>query len=136
LYVGIAATAKSMILVLIGDQWIIAIGFLQILCLQMMLYPLHAINLNMLQIQGRSDLFLYLEIIKKAIAVIPVLLGIFIDIYWMLWGSVVVGLISYYINSYYSGKLINYGVKEQIKDILPSFYYHHLWRLLFICFLL
>lgn len=118
---GLAAVAKPMILVLIGDQWLIAAMFLPIICLQMMLYPLHAINLNMLQVQGRSDLFLKLEIIKKAIAVIPLLLGIFIDIYWMLWGSVFAGMFAFYLNSYYSGKLLNYSTTDQVKDILPSF---------------
>lgn len=121
LMLGLAAVAKPMILVLIGDQWLIAAMFLPIICLQMMLYPLHAINLNMLQVQGRSDLFLKLEIIKKAIAVIPLLLGIFIDIYWMLWGSVFAGMFAFYLNSYYSGKLLNYSTTDQVKDILPSF---------------
>lgn len=118
---GLAAVAKPMILVLIGDQWLVAAMFLPIICLQMMLYPLHAINLNMLQVQGRSDLFLRLEIIKKAIAVIPLLLGIFIDIYWMLWGSVFTGIFAFYLNSYYSGKFLGYSTLDQVKDILPSF---------------
>lgn len=121
LMLGLAAISKPMIQVLVGNQWLIAAGFLPIICLQMMLYPLHAINLNMLQVQGRSDLFLKLEIIKKCVAVIPVLLGIFIDIYWMLWGSVIAGFFAYYLNSYYSGKLLDYNILSQIKDILPSF---------------
>lgn len=118
---GLAAVAQPLILVLIGEQWIIASYFLPIICLQMFLYPLHAINLNMLQVQGRSDLFLKLEIIKKAIAVIPLLLGIFIDIYWMLWGSVFTGIFAFYLNSYYSGRFIGYSTLDQVKDILPSF---------------
>ena len=86
----------------------------------MALYPLHAINLNMLQVQGRSDLFLKLEIIKKCVAVVPLLLGIFIDIYWMLIGSVIVGWFAYYLNAYYSGPYLDYSVWNQIKDITPS----------------
>ncbi len=118
---GLVAIAKPMILVLIGEKWLVAVGFLQIISFSMMLYPLHAINLNMLQVQGRSDLFLYLEIIKKTIAVIPILLGIFVSIYVMLLGSVVIGLISYFLNSYYSGQSINYGSFKQLKDVSPSF---------------
>ena len=87
----------------------------------MMLYPLHALNLNMLQVQGRSDLFLKLEIIKKCVAVIPLSLGIFVGIYWMIWGSVFTSMFAYYLNSYYSGKFLNYNILTQIKDILPSF---------------
>lgn len=118
---GLAAIAKPMIVVLIGDKWLTAVVFLQIICFSGMLYPLHAINLNMLQVQGRSDLFLKLEIIKKVIAVGPLLLGIFIDIRWMLWGSVVTSFFSYYLNAYYSGKILDYDIWCQIKDILPSF---------------
>lgn len=110
-----------MIVVLVGNQWLMAADFLPIICLNMMLYPLHAINLNMLQVQGRSDLFLKLEIIKKFIAVIPILMGIFISIYWMLWGSFLTGIFAYYLNSYYSGKFIKYFMWSQVKDILPSF---------------
>lgn len=118
---GLAAIAKPMIITLIGKQWLPAVPLLQIICFQMMLYPLHVINLNMLQVQGRSDLFLKLEIIKKFIAVGPLLLGIFVNIYWMLIGSVISGFIAYYLNAFYSGKLLDYSIYEQVKDIFPSF---------------
>lgn len=119
---GLAAIAKPMIVTLIGEQWLPAVPFLQIICLNMMLYPLHAINLNMLQVQGRSDLFLKLEIIKKLIAVGPLLLGIFIGINWMLFGSVLAGFVAYFLNSFYSGRFLNYSMLDQLKDILPSLF--------------
>ena len=121
LMLGLAAVAKPLVISLIGEQWLPCVPFLQIICLQMMLYPLHSLNLNMLQVQGRSDLFLKLEIIKKIIAIGPLLLGIFVNIYWMLGGSVLTGFIAYYLNAYYSGPFLNYSIKEQVKDILPSF---------------
>ena len=121
LMLGMSAVAKPMILTMVGEQWLPCVPFLQIICFQMMLYPLHSLNLNMLQVQGRSDLFLKLEIIKKIIAIGPLLLGVFVDIYWMLGGSVVTGCIAYYLNAYYSGPFLNYSIKEQVKDILPSF---------------
>ena len=73
---GLAAVAKPLILILIGEKWLPAVYFLQIICFSGMLYPLHAINLNILQVKGRSDLFLKLEIIKKIIAVGPIVMGI------------------------------------------------------------
>ena len=121
LMLGMAACAESMIYVLIGEQWLECVPMLQIVCTYGMLYPLHALNLNMLQVQGRSDLFLKLEIIKKIIAIGPLLLGVFVDIYLMLAGSLVTSLISYYLNAYYSGPFLNYSIKEQVRDILPSF---------------
>lgn len=117
---GMAAVAKPMIMVLIGEKWLGCVGFLQIICIYGALYPLHAINLNMLQVQGRSDLFLKLEIIKKIINIGPLLLGIFVDIYLMVGSSIITSCISYYLNAYYSGPFLNYSIKEQVKDILPS----------------
>lgn len=117
---GLGAVAEPLITVLIGPQWKEAAEYLQIIVFAASLYPLHAINLNMLQVQGRSDLFLKLEIIKKAVAVGPILLGIFVGIKWMLWGSLVTSIFAYYLNSYYSGKMLNYSMWQQIKDILPS----------------
>lgn len=121
LMMGMAACSKSLILALIGDKWVDCVPMLQIICSFGMLYPLHAINLNMLQVQGRSDLFLKLEIIKKCIAVVPLLMGIYVGIYWMLVGSFFSSVISYYFNAYYSGPCLNYSIKEQVLDILPSF---------------
>ena len=87
----------------------------------MSLYPLHAINLNMLQVLGRSDIFLYLEIIKKVIGILPILIGIFVDIYWMLIASILVGFVSLYLNSWYTGKDLGYTFWMQLRDIAPSF---------------
>ncbi|MEG2278304.1 MAG: lipopolysaccharide biosynthesis protein [Odoribacter sp.] len=118
---GLAAMAKPLILVLIGEKWLPAVVYLQILCFSGMLYPLHAINLNILQVKGRSDIFLKLEIIKKMIGIVPILIGIFYGIEFMLLISVFISIIAYFLNSYYSAQLINYSVWFQIKDILPVF---------------
>lgn len=118
---GLAAVAKPLIVILIGEKWLPAVYFLQIICFSGMLYPLHAINLNILQVKGRSDLFLKLEIIKKIIAVIPIALGIFFGIKFMLWGSVCTSFIAFFLNSYYSADLIGYPTLRQIRDVLPTF---------------
>lgn len=118
---GLAAVAKPLIVLMIGEKWLTSVYFLQILCFSGMLYPLHSLNLNMLNVKGRSDLFLKLEIVKKTIGVFPILLGIFFSIEWMLWGGVVTSFIAYYLNTYYSGRLINYPILVQIKDVMPGF---------------
>lgn len=119
--ISMGGIAETMIYCLIGPQWHQAATFLPLICISMSLHPLHAINLNMLKVQGRSDLFLKLEIIKKLIAIGPICLGIFVDIYWMVAGSVVVGVISFFLNSYYSGSMIGYSSWMQLKDIAPSY---------------
>lgn len=119
--IGLAAIAKPLIIVLIGAKWLQAVYFLQIICFAGMLYPLHAINLNILQVKGRSDLFLKLEVLKKIIAMVPIVAGVFWGIETMLWGSVITSFISVFLNSYYSANLINYSTWRQIEDILPTF---------------
>lgn len=121
LMLGMAAIAKPMILTLIGIKWEPCIIYLQMLCFVGMFYPLHAINLNMLQVQGRSDLFLRLEIIKKSLAVPIIIVGIFLGIKAMIFCMFFLNLIALYLNSYWSGRLIGYSFLQQIKDILPSF---------------
>ena len=119
--ISMGAVAEPLIYCLIGPQWHIAATFLPLICISMSLYPLHAINLNMLQVQGRTDIFLYLEIIKKILAVAPICLGIFVDIYWMLVGTIITGIISFFLNSYYTGKKLGYSSWAQLKDIAPSY---------------
>lgn len=115
------AVSEPLIYCLIGPQWHQAATFLPLICVSLSLYPLHAINLNMLEVQGRTDIFLYLEILKKIIAVGPICLGIFIGIYWMLVGTIITGIIAFFLNSFYTGKSLGYSSWMQLKDVLPSY---------------
>ncbi|MBT2571271.1 lipopolysaccharide biosynthesis protein [Planococcus sp. ISL-110] len=121
--IGVAAVAEPLILLIFGEKWATMIPYFQLLCIAGMLYPIHALNLNILQVKGRSDLFLYLEIIKT---IVPTIL-IFIVI-WMDWGITILVItivldsyISLFINIYFSGREISYGTKEQIGDLLPIY---------------
>lgn len=120
LLIGMAACAKPLIFVLIGEQWLPCVPMMQILSFSLMLYPLHQININMLTVQGRSDIQLILQIIKCILAIGPILLGIYVGIYWMLIGSVFTSWIGLFLNSYYSGKKFNYTWWMQLKDVMPS----------------
>lgn len=119
--IPMAAVAEPMIYCLIGPKWHEAATYLPFICVTLSLYPLHAINLNMLKVQGRSDIFLYLEIVKKIIALIPISLGLFIGIYWMLVGSIFTGIVSFFLNSYYTGKKLGYSSFHQLRDVAPSY---------------
>jgi len=119
--ISLGAVADPLIYCLIGPQWHEAASFLPLICISMSLYPLHAINLNMLQVLGRTDIFLYLEIVKKIIAFLPLGLGVFVGIYWMLAGIVFTGIICFFLNSYYTGKNLGYSSWMQLKDVAPSY---------------
>lgn len=117
----LGAIAAPLIYCLIGPKWDEAATYLPFICVVGSTYPLQAINLNMLKVQGRSDLFLGLEIVKKIIALGPLFVGAFIGIIPMLCASICTSIIAYFLNSYYSGKLLGYTSWMQIKDIAPSY---------------
>lgn len=121
LMAGMAATAEPLVITLIGEQWRPSILYLQLLTFVGVMYPLHSLNLNMLNVQGRSDLFLKLEIIKKIMVIPTIIIGIYFGITIMILGMWVNTIIAYYLNSYYSGRFIKYPMREQITDIFPSF---------------
>ncbi len=119
LMIGLASVAEPFIRVVLTDKWEGAIYLLQIVCFSMMWYPIHAINLNILQVKGRSDYFLKLEIIKKIQGVCILCITVPISIVAMCYGSIASSLLSLVWNTYYTKRLIGYGFFSQIKDLLP-----------------
>lgn len=119
LMIGLASVSEPFIRVVLTDKWEGAIYLLQIVCFSMMWYPIHAINLNILQVKGRSDYFLKLEIIKKIQGVCILCITVPISIVAMCYGSIASSLLSLVWNTYYTKRLIGYGFFSQIKDLLP-----------------
>ena len=120
LMIGLAVLAKPAVLVLITEKWAASIPMLQILCFSSMWYPVHALNLSLLQVKGRSDLFLRLEIVKKAILLIAIFIAVPFGVIGICVSSIVTSLIALSINTHYTGKLINLGFFQQMKDLMPS----------------
>lgn len=118
---SLGAVAQPLIYCLIGSKWHEASTYLPYICVSMSLYPLQAINLNMLQVQGRSDIFLILEIIKKVIGLAPLAVCIFFGIKWMLVVNIFTSIIAFFLNSYYTGKSMGYTSWMQLKDVAPSY---------------
>ena len=120
LMLGLSAVAHPFIRVTIGEQWEFCAVLLQILCFSMMWYPIHAINLNLLQVKGRSDLFLRLEIIKKILGISVLCVTAPFGLIWMCYGQIFNSLVALIINTYYTGKLIHIGFLKQMRDLLPT----------------
>lgn len=120
LLVGLSSVAKPFILLLLKEQWLFAATLLQIICFAMMWYPIHAINLNLLQVKGRSDLFLKLEIIKKFIAAIILCITVPMGLIAMCIGQIFSSILCLIINTHYTEKLIQIGFLQQMRDLLPA----------------
>lgn len=121
LMMGLAAVAEPLVLTILNEQWLFAATLTSIICFQMMWYPIHAINLNLLQVKGRSDLFLKLEIYKKIASICILCITIPMGLIAMCVGGFFSSMISLVINTYYTGKLIGVGYFRQMKDLMPIF---------------
>jgi len=119
LMIGLAAIAKPLINVVLGQKWQFASIILQILCFSYLWYPIHAINLNLLMVKGRSELFLRVEIIKKIVGICILLIVMNFNVELMAIGNVASSFIALFINTYYTKKIVGYGIRNQVKDILP-----------------
>lgn len=120
LMILMAVLAKPLILVLITEKWIACVPYLQLMCLAMMWYPIHSMNLALLLVKGRSDLFLKLEIIKTAIGLSIMGMTLPFGIISFLVGSIFNSLICLVVNTYYTGKMIDVGYIRQMIDMTPS----------------
>lgn len=115
----LAALARPLVITLITAKWEACIILLQIICFSMMWYPIHSINLNLLMVKGRSDLFLRLEIIKKIIGLSILTITLPQGLIIFCCGNILSSIISLIINTYYTGKLIDIGFFKQMRDLMP-----------------
>lgn len=118
--IGMAAIAKPMVILLLTEKWVACVPFVQISCISLALYPIHTANLQAINALGRSDIFLKLEIIKKIIGLILLVVAIPYGVYIMVWLEVLSGVIASFVNAYPNKKLLDYSYLEQIKDLIPS----------------
>ena len=119
LMLGAAAVAHPLILFMLGEKWLPAVPYFKIICLASMIYPIHAFNISILKVYGRSDLFLKLEVIKKAVTTISIIAAFPFGIMGIVWSAVFSSIIALIVNTYYSSEMINYTTKQQLRDMFP-----------------
>lgn len=115
----LSALARPLIIVMVTDKWEGSIILLQLMCFSMMWYPVHAMNLNLLQVSGRSDLFFRLEIIKKSYGLLMLFITLPIGLIAVVLGRWVTNVLTLFVNTYYTGKLIGVSFFKQMGDLLP-----------------
>ena len=118
--IGLAAVAKPLVLVLLSDKWLPCVPFLQLSCIVFACWPLHVAHLQAINALGRSDIFLTLEIIKKSLVLVSILLTYRYGVMPMVIGQAIISPICIAINAYPNRQLITYSLQQQILDILPA----------------
>lgn len=116
-----ALLGNELVVFLFTEKWLPVVPIFQIICFSGILYPLHMYNLLILQVKGRSDLFLRLEVIKKIILIFIILISVFYGFTALLFGYVIASIIALFINTHYAGSIIDYTMKRQLFDIFPIF---------------
>ena len=119
LMTGLAICAEPLIIILFTEKWLASVPYFQMLCLVGAFYPIQLINLNVLNAQGRSDLYLKIDLLNKAIILVLVYLTYPYGIAAMIIGQIIQSFIAYWLFSYYAGKYLNYTMLKQIRDMLP-----------------
>jgi len=117
--VFMAVLAEPLFRFLFTEKWLPAVPYFQILCMNGILFPIHSYNLQILNVKGRSDLFLKLEIVKKILTILILFISFQFGIYGLLYGSVITSVLCFFINTHYSGKFLNYTAWNQLKDLMP-----------------
>ena len=117
---GLIAVAEPMVKLLLTDQYLPCVPMLRLLCVAYATWPLHVANLQAINALGRSEIFLKLEIVKKAVSVAALLISIPFGIYTMVALRAVTDFICTFINAYPNKKLLNYSFLQQWRDVFPS----------------
>lgn len=118
--IGLAVCAEPLVRLILTEKWLPCVLFLRIFCITYAFYPIHTANLNAIKAMGRSDLFLKLEIIKKTVGIIAILITMWISVQAMAYSFLVTTILNQIINSWPNKKLLNYSYFEQVKDMLPQ----------------
>lgn len=122
LMMGLLFCADPIVKLLLTDKWLPCVPYLRIFCFTYMFWPIHTANLNAIKAMGRSDLFLKLEVIKKAIGLTLLFFSMKISVMAMAYSLIISGILSQIINSWPNWKLLDYSYFEQLRDILPSIF--------------
>lgn len=117
--IGLAVLAEPIIELLLTEKWLPTVPLLQLLCIVGLLHPLHAINLNIINVKGRSDIFLRLEILKTILTTIAIAITFSFGIKALILGQLLTSILTLIITMFYSGKMISYKPFTQIRDVIP-----------------
>ena len=116
----VIVAAKPLVLFVLTEKWIDAVPFIRIFCIAYLFMPIQDSNMSAIRALGYSGITLKLEIIKKVIEAAVLVVSFTINVYAVAWGIVLYNFISLFVNLYPCKKILNYGIWEQIIDLLPN----------------
>jgi O-antigen/teichoic acid export membrane protein len=119
--IGLIVIAEPLVIILLTDKWLPAVPFLQIFAVSYLFLPIQTVNLQAINALGRSDLTLKLQIYKKVVGIVILLISISFGIHAIAIGAAISAFMSMLINIYPNVLLLNYSYREQFNDVIPTF---------------
>ena len=116
---GLAAVSDSFVRLLLTEKWLPCVPLMQLFCIIYLFQPIHTANMQAIKAMGRSDIYLRLEIVKKAVELVVLLVTMWISVDAMVIGMAVCATLFVFVNAYPNIKLLDYSIREQLADILP-----------------
>lgn len=113
--------AKPLFIFLLSEKWLGAVEYFQILCIAGIFIPINKFTLNIINIAGRSDIFLKAEILKRVVFIAGLVISIPFGIKGMLYFQVLFSLLSFWINSFYTERFIHISFLGILKLLIPIF---------------
>ena len=120
LLMGLIVVAEPLVSFLLKDNWLPAVPFIRILCISYFFRPITISNWEAIKAMGYSDITLKLEILKKVIDIVILIVSVFFGVYAIAWGCVLYNFICLFINLWPNIKLLGYTIKEQFLDAVPT----------------
>lgn len=117
---GLFAVADTLVLALLGEQWMVCVPFLRIMCISYCFWPIHITNLQAVNAMGRSDIFLKLELIKKGLSIVALIVGMQFNVFIMVCIKAFQDFLCTFVNAAPNKKLLDYSIAQQWMDVMPS----------------
>ena len=121
LMLGLCALTEPIVLILIGEKWLPIVPLMRVLCLAWMVDPIALVNLNLLNVKGRTDLVLRLEVVKKLTATAILFASLPFGLIGLCWGKAIYAQLALLMNTYYTGRFLKMGYWSQMKEVLPIY---------------
>ena len=120
LLLGLFAVADTLVLALLGEPWMVCVPFLRIMCISYCFWPIHITNLQAINAMGRSDVFLKVEIVKKVLGIVVLVIGMRYNVIILVSLKAFQDFLCMFVNAAPNKKLLDYSIFEQARDVLPS----------------
>ena len=118
----LAGLALVLFELMFDERWLGAVPYLQLLCVVGALYPLHALNVNLLNVKGRSDLVLKVGLVKKSVNLILLFTAIPYGVFGIVVSQVVGSFVALIPNTYFSARLVGYSLTDQVRDVVKPLF--------------